>query len=212
MMKFFRKYTKHLLAVFMALLLVVWLGGSALTTWLTPERVDLDEPVAKMFGKTVTYGERLEIASELETLQNLNMRDWQFIWYGALMDVGVPGAFFGKIGEVIRPDLQPMGRGQMSQPLKEEEWFMLAHEARHHNVFAPLEAVEQVMSDRGLTGAILNRIRQHRSTEQIDKAIQSFLQVKQLFVVQEIQLVWRSYRFNRGMFYGHTPSPKFSES
>ena len=27
MMKFFRKYNKHLLAVFMALLLVVWLGA-----------------------------------------------------------------------------------------------------------------------------------------------------------------------------------------
>ncbi len=30
MMKFFRKYNKHLLAVFMALLLVIWLGGTAL--------------------------------------------------------------------------------------------------------------------------------------------------------------------------------------
>ena len=34
MMKFFRKHNKKLLAVFMALLLVVWLGGSALTSML----------------------------------------------------------------------------------------------------------------------------------------------------------------------------------
>ncbi len=37
MMKFFRKYNKHMLAVFMALLLVVWLGGSALTSMFAPD-------------------------------------------------------------------------------------------------------------------------------------------------------------------------------
>jgi hypothetical protein len=35
MMKFFRKYNKHLLAVFMALLLIIWLGGSALDEIMT---------------------------------------------------------------------------------------------------------------------------------------------------------------------------------
>lgn len=37
MMKFFRKYNKHLLAVFMALLLVIWLGGDAVESMLRPD-------------------------------------------------------------------------------------------------------------------------------------------------------------------------------
>jgi hypothetical protein len=37
MMKFFRKYNKQMLAVFMALLLVVWLGGAALTNLFHPD-------------------------------------------------------------------------------------------------------------------------------------------------------------------------------
>ena len=36
MMKFFRKYNKHLLAVFMVLLMVVFIGGTALEGMLTP--------------------------------------------------------------------------------------------------------------------------------------------------------------------------------
>ncbi|MCA9252852.1 MAG: hypothetical protein R3E58_09090 [Phycisphaerae bacterium] len=38
MMKFFRKYNRHLLAVFMAGLLVIWLGGSALNDVFAPDQ------------------------------------------------------------------------------------------------------------------------------------------------------------------------------
>ncbi len=38
MMKFFRKYNKVLLAVFMALLMIVFVGGSALQSLLAPQR------------------------------------------------------------------------------------------------------------------------------------------------------------------------------
>jgi len=38
MMKFFRKHNRKLLAIFMALLLIVWLGGSALQALFTPDR------------------------------------------------------------------------------------------------------------------------------------------------------------------------------
>jgi hypothetical protein len=37
MMKFFRKYNKHLLAVFMALLLMIWLAGDAIQSVLAPD-------------------------------------------------------------------------------------------------------------------------------------------------------------------------------
>src|SRR5437867_4375284 len=44
MMKFFRKYNKQLLAVFMALLMIVFIGGSALQSLLQPSA---NHPVAK---------------------------------------------------------------------------------------------------------------------------------------------------------------------
>ncbi len=50
MMKFFRKHNRKLLAIFMALLLVVWLGGSALQAMFMPDR-------SKQVVATCRYGD-----------------------------------------------------------------------------------------------------------------------------------------------------------
>ena len=52
MMKFFRKYNKALLAVFMVLLMVVFLGGSALNTLLSPSG---DRVVATSAVGTISF-------------------------------------------------------------------------------------------------------------------------------------------------------------
>ncbi len=52
MMKFFRKYNKALLAVFMVLLMIVFLGGSALNTLLSPSG---DRVVAASAVGTISY-------------------------------------------------------------------------------------------------------------------------------------------------------------
>ncbi len=58
MMKFFRKHNKKLLAVFMALLLIVWLGGSALHELIRPDQ--MRELVAtSRFGKIRHLDHRL---------------------------------------------------------------------------------------------------------------------------------------------------------
>ncbi len=73
MMKFFRKYNKHLLAVFMAFLMVVFVGGSALQGLLTPSG---NQTVAtSRFGK-ITSGDlqQADMATNLLTSMGL---PWQ---------------------------------------------------------------------------------------------------------------------------------------
>ncbi len=62
MIKFFRKHTKKLLAVFMALLLVVWLGGSALESMLAASTSD------RVFANTA-YGDIVELDQRIANSQ-----------------------------------------------------------------------------------------------------------------------------------------------
>ena len=57
MMKFFRKHMKELLAVFMALLLVVWLGGSALTDALRGNYDPGDMKKGVIYGQPVVLND-----------------------------------------------------------------------------------------------------------------------------------------------------------
>ena len=74
MMKFFRKYNKHLLAVFMALLLVIWLGGTALEQMVRPD------PGKRVLGAdvsgAVTFGDR-ELAESQARLQRTLGLNWE---------------------------------------------------------------------------------------------------------------------------------------
>ena len=73
MMKFFRKHNKKLLAVFMVLLMIVFLGGSALDSLLTP---DYNQDVAtSRYGK-ITSVDHLEMDRTAQILADFGL-DWQ---------------------------------------------------------------------------------------------------------------------------------------
>lgn len=71
MMKFFRKHNKQLLAVFMALLLVVWLGGSALEALLAPKRDAIVIATSKLGD--IGEGDRIRASSEARILESLGI-------------------------------------------------------------------------------------------------------------------------------------------
>lgn len=78
MMKFFRKYNKHLLAVFMVLLMIVFLGGSALYELATPS---LDRTVATSRLGDITLLDQNAADATTQLLQKLG-HDWSRPWPG----------------------------------------------------------------------------------------------------------------------------------
>lgn len=78
-MKFFRKYNKHLLAVFMVLLMVVFLGGSALESLWTP---GLDRVVAHSDLGDISFLDQQRAARSTQILWAVGL-DWRQP-YGAL--------------------------------------------------------------------------------------------------------------------------------
>lgn len=73
MMKFFRKYNKQLLAVFMVALMVVFIGGSALQTLMTPKS---NPVVARSNYGPVTLGDQ-QAANERTQLLEFMGFDWR---------------------------------------------------------------------------------------------------------------------------------------
>src|SRR3972149_4385891 len=72
MMRFFRKYNKQLLAVFMVGLMVVFVGGSALQGLLTPEA----NPVVA----TSKYGPITLVDQQIAHEQGGLLASWGFDW------------------------------------------------------------------------------------------------------------------------------------
>lgn len=172
MMKFFRKYTKQLLAVFMALLLVVWLGGSALQSWLDPTDTHLKTPRAKIFGgKTVLIGEMQPAFRDTEVLRSLGI-NWEWMW---AMSVG-------RLGATSMQQIQQLATAVRSTPLAPEEWYMLDAAARHSGIQVSDEQLERFKADSGLTGQALAAVRDRRgfSLDTLDEAIRSFVRVNEM--------------------------------
>ncbi|MBN1512011.1 MAG: hypothetical protein JXB13_08350, partial [Phycisphaerae bacterium] len=71
MMKFFRKHNKKLLAVFMALLLVVWLGGAALTDLIRPDQSGQVLATSR-FGK-IRYADQQMAIAKTDRLTQLRI-------------------------------------------------------------------------------------------------------------------------------------------
>jgi len=82
MMKFFRKYTKQLLAVFMALLMIVFVGGSALEALLTPSGNQL---IAKSRLGNITSLDQSIATTTNQILESLGQN-----WRQPLGPVGTP--------------------------------------------------------------------------------------------------------------------------
>ncbi len=126
MMKFFRKYNKHLLAVFMAGLLVFWLGGPALEALVKP---DLGKDVvgtSKKYG-VILAADRSRARSQEELRlalpggQRLSWGQWK-----------IAGAKPGEQIDVI-------------------EWILLEREAEHYGIHvSPAEAKAKLESNSQL--------------------------------------------------------------
>src|SRR5438067_1976086 len=113
MMKFFRKYTKQLLAIFMALLLIVWLGGSALTELLHGDPTGGKTVQGTAYGSTVRLRDMWPAFHETETLE-----------------------------EILGPDiLQRLCPPQIRhEKLSKEEWYLLDEAAKRSHLHVPREA------------------------------------------------------------------------
>ncbi|MGQ9650149.1 MAG: hypothetical protein ACUVXJ_08560 [Phycisphaerae bacterium] len=176
MMKFFRKYTKHLLAVFMALLLVIWLAGDALQSLLINRTARDDFERGTLDGQKITQKDAAPVLLQLEVLDSFELRnatDWKAVWASVLDEMGVRddrSRYYDSMNVM-------MSRGWKT--IDEDEWFLLVSEARRNGVFVPNEAVEEFKVTRGLTGPSLARLRQNFPLKLINEAIRSYLMVQQ---------------------------------
>ncbi len=168
MMKFFRKYTKHLLAVFMALLLVVWLGGDALESMIRGSEGGEKAAVGTAYGQTVlnrdlwTVGHKAELAESF--IPNADVP-----WLHILLNMGLASnpQFLRNLTFGIRPE-----------PLTLEEWYLLDSEASRMGVHVPQSDIDKFKTQIGPDR--LNAIMQgkQRMTEaQIDEALRLFMRV-----------------------------------
>src|SRR6187431_699877 len=73
MMKFFRKYNKQLLAFFMALLMIVFIGGSALQGLLRP---DPNVEIAKSNLGSISQLDQRAASNETDLLMSMG-QNWQ---------------------------------------------------------------------------------------------------------------------------------------
>ena len=171
MMKFFRKYTKQLLAVFMALLLVVWLGGSALQHIFDRSQEHLKTPRAKVFGKTVLIGDMQGVFRETEVLKSLGI-EWEWMW---AMSVA-------KLGARNMQELQQLVGMVRQTPLTLEEWYMLDAAARHSGIQVSDEELDRFKASHRLTGEALAAVRDRRgySLDTLDQAIRAYIRVSEM--------------------------------
>lgn len=168
MMKFFRKYTKHLLAVFMALLLVIWLGGEALTSAINRDRDFSKTVVGHVFGKEVKQAEFARIHNQSEIGSSLIGETWNYPW-ATLVGRMVGNSQY--VNFII---------GQVRQtPLEMEDWYLLDAEARRNGVHVMQDAINQLKQQ--LPTAQLNAVRDRHnlSVAQIDATLQAYLRVEE---------------------------------
>ncbi len=86
MLKFFRKYDKALLVTFMMLLMVVFVGGSALQSFLTP---NTNYAVFNSRYGEISTNDRDQARRATELLANFNI-DWSRPTYGAFKQIELP--------------------------------------------------------------------------------------------------------------------------
>jgi len=147
MMKFFRKYTKHLLAVFMALLLVVWLGGSAFTSLFQGGQMDLESVIGEAFGEPVRYIDRQVVSNQAEVLGSLGI-PWNYI-----------------------------AARYRQEPLTYDEWFMLDLAAQKSGIYVSPENVALFRSNIHPQALEYVRKSYNISLERIDQILESFLRI-----------------------------------
>ncbi|HOA73244.1 MAG TPA: hypothetical protein PLQ89_21415 [Phycisphaerae bacterium] len=165
MMKFFRKYMKTMLAVFMALLLIVWLGGEALTSFLNRSNDFAEFVVGHAYGQPVKTADLARITSQEEIGARLIGQYWSQPWNAIL-----PRATNDL--QVIQ-FLQARGRDRLSA----EEWYLLETEAKRQGVHVSQAEVNELKA--ALPAEALNAFREQFkvSIRQIDDALLAYLRV-----------------------------------
>jgi len=150
MMKFFRKYTKHLLAVFMALLLITWLGGSALTELVRPSGAKIVEATSR-FGD-FRAKDRFEANATLDLLNALGL-PWQ-----APLGFATPGV----------------------DPLTVHDWMLLVREAREMGIRVRTEEAQDFLFAQGRSTQAVNAVafRLKRAPEDLYVSTAQFLAVR----------------------------------
>ena len=161
MMKFFRKYNKHLLAVFMALLLIVWLADEAIRNILRPD--EMKTVVAQAYGRDIRQRDLLPTFTSTGILSALGVA-WQQMARVSMADLGVP-------------PMMAMSR----EPLTEREWYMLVSEARRQGIVVSPDTVNKLKASLPQADRVIEYVRDtHRvSLAQVDEAIADFLRVRE---------------------------------
>lgn len=157
MMKFLRKYTRHMLAVFTALLLVVWLGGTALSEFLRPapeQRV-----FAEAFGEELAYADQQRAGVETEILEWLGVA-WSRPW---LRDVR----------QVVF---------DRREPLDVVDWLLLAKEAERSGIVITPERLASFKKALGIGPVQMARVRDRFNIpfDQIDAILARQLRIQEL--------------------------------
>ena len=158
MMKFFRKHTKYMLAVFMSLLLVVWLGGSALQSSFVPDTGA--EVQATAFGLEITRRDVGRFANETRLLANLRRPNMPWDLWSELRFAGA------------------MGSGELLEPI---DWFLLRQEADNMGIVvtdAQVDKFLKPMTDDDLQ-TIRNAGGRNISVAAIREVIRSFIKVSE---------------------------------
>lgn len=166
MMKFFRKYTKHMLAVFMALLLIVWLGGEALQTLFEGNRQFEKTVVFEAFGEPVKMLD-LSIVNNQAEIGSRLIPYWHVPWLKVLSEM------------VDDPQIMQALQYRSRDRLSNEEWYVLNAEALRNGVYVSQEEINQIKA--GIRADVLNSFRESQklSIRQIDEALQSYLRIEE---------------------------------
>ncbi|HRX83688.1 MAG TPA: hypothetical protein P5572_01570 [Phycisphaerae bacterium] len=140
MMKFFRKYNKHLLAVFMALLLVIWLGGSAIEDFMSSRNRNVVLGTA-VSGK-ITEVDRALAEKETQLLNVLGAR------------LGQPGVFNWQTWQ----DRLLMKPPKADERLNTIDWILLKREADKLGASVTPQQAQAMLTSMGVPSEAIRRV------------------------------------------------------
>lgn len=156
MMKFLRKHMKQMLAVFLALLLISWLGGSALQMYLSPK------PGQHVLG--YAYGEKIHQYELTQAANEGSLLDWlRLPWRQPWL-------------------MMPGGRSVMLGGLDPIDWMLLREEAKREKMVVTEAEVEDFLRLVDRQGIVRQRLQEnmHMSLAGINQVVAHYLQVVRL--------------------------------
>jgi len=159
MMKFFRKYMKQMLAVFVCLLLVVWLGGTALQSFLAPNPGKM--LVGYAFDRKILRKNLQSADGETQMLYQIGL-PWSRPWM--MMQAR------------FSPSLRNM------KDLQSLDWYLLRQEAGRQGVPATNMEIDQVLTSIDPQGQLRQRTqkRMNVSLDYIHRSVGNYLRVSKL--------------------------------